>query len=183
MPQPADESLQTAITSDGGQTAIEVTSRDPAPAGGRPRDFLDTQANIVGLDFVWQTVTLAQVAPGCYRGEVAASRPGTYLVQVTQRDATGNPLAGTTAGLADAAADHGAAFPTGCGCAAIASHPRRHGADDRVGALALASAHGHHQITATSVGGTVRCPRPRGPRPGAQHEISANAILCHHTAD
>jgi Mg-chelatase subunit ChlD len=100
MPQPADEGLQTAITSDGGQTAIEVTSRDPASAGGRPRDFLDTQANIVGPDFVSQTVTLAQVAPGRYRGEVAASQPGTYLVQVTQRDATGNPLAGTTAGLA-----------------------------------------------------------------------------------
>jgi hypothetical protein len=96
MPQPADEGLQIAITSDGAQTAVEVTSRD---AAGRPRDFLDTQANIVSPDFVSQTVTLPQVAPRRYRGEVAAMQPGTYLVQVSQRDATGSPLAGTTAGL------------------------------------------------------------------------------------
>jgi uncharacterized membrane protein len=96
MPQPADEGLQTAITSDGARTTIEVNSRDSA---NRPRDFLDTQASIVGPDLVSQTVTLAQVGPGRYRGESPASQPGTYMVQITQRDASDAPVASASAGL------------------------------------------------------------------------------------
>jgi hypothetical protein len=96
MPQPADEGLQTSLTSDGAQTAIDVASLDK---NSRPRDFMDTQASIIGPDSVTQTMILAQVGPGRYRGELSASQPGTYLVRITQKDASGTPIASATAGL------------------------------------------------------------------------------------
>jgi len=96
LPQPEDEGLQTTLVADSGQTSLRVTSTDSA---GRPRDLLDTRATIVDPDLVSQAVTLTQVAPGQYRGEWAAAQPGTYLVQITQRDAGGTPIASATTGL------------------------------------------------------------------------------------
>lgn len=95
MPQPADEGLQTTFTSDGAQTVIEVAARDDPQ-----RNLLDTQAILIGPNLVSQTVVLAQVAPGLYRGEMPASalQPGTYLVQILQRDANANPVANSTVG-------------------------------------------------------------------------------------
>lgn len=89
LPQPADEEMTAAITSDGAQTIIEVSGRD----------FLETQATLVGPELVSQTVTLAQVAAGHYRAELPVSESGTYLMQVVQRDADNTPVAGTTAGM------------------------------------------------------------------------------------
>jgi uncharacterized membrane protein len=102
LPQPADEGLQTMFASDGEQTVLEVTSTD---ADDRPRDLLDTHATVVGPDSsvgqapVSQAITLTQVASGRYRGRLPAVQPGTYLVQVTQQDADGTPVASATTGL------------------------------------------------------------------------------------
>ncbi|MBN1888760.1 MAG: VWA domain-containing protein [Thermoflexales bacterium] len=100
MPQPADEGIQLVIGSSsaaggGGQAEIELLSRDEAGLG---RDFLDTRATIVGPDYVSQTIELAQVGPGRYRGRLPAAQPGSYLVHVVQRDASGVSVAGSTAG-------------------------------------------------------------------------------------
>ena len=95
LPQPADAGLQTTLVADGEQTYLEVTSTD---AEGHPRDLLETQATIVGPDSS-QAITLTQVAPGRYRGQVAAWRPGTYLAQVRQQQADGTPVAQATTGL------------------------------------------------------------------------------------
>ncbi len=95
LPQPADMGLQTAFTSDGEQTLLEVTSKD---AAGRPRDLLDTRATIVAPDLVSQAITLTQVGPGRYRGELSSPQPGVYVAQVTQQDVGGTPVASTTAG-------------------------------------------------------------------------------------
>ncbi len=100
LPQTADEGLQITFTSEGDQSLMEVTSRD---AAGRPRDLLDTRATIAGADsgqsLVSQAITLTQVAPGRYRAPWSVPQPGTYLVQVTQQDAGGTPIASATTGL------------------------------------------------------------------------------------
>lgn len=96
LPTPSDPGLQTTFTSDGEQTLLEVTSQDTT---GRPRDFLDTRANLVAPDLTTQAITLTQVAPGKYRAPVPSSQTGVYLAQVTQQDASGNPVASATAGL------------------------------------------------------------------------------------
>ncbi len=95
LPQPADEGLQTAFTTAGERTLLEVTSTDDA---GHPRNMLNTHATIIAPDLTSQPITLTQVAPGRYRGEVSAAQPGTYLVQVTQQDVDGTPVASGTTG-------------------------------------------------------------------------------------
>jgi uncharacterized membrane protein len=96
LPTPSDPGLQTTFTSDGEQTFLDVTSQDTT---GRPRDFLDTRANLVAPDLTTQAITLTQVAPGKYRAPVPSSQTGVYLAQVTQQDASGNLVASATAGL------------------------------------------------------------------------------------
>ena len=96
LPQPADEGLQTTFTTDSERTWLEVTSTD---AAGHPRNVLDTHATIVQPDLSSQPITLTQVAPGRYQAQVAAAQPGTYLVQVTQQDIDGTPIANATTGL------------------------------------------------------------------------------------
>ncbi len=97
LPQPADGELQTAFASDGAQTSLDVTSTDSA---GRPRDTdrLDMHATIVAPNLESHDVTLTQVAPGRYRGQLPSMPAGTYLVQVTQQEASGNPVASATTG-------------------------------------------------------------------------------------
>ncbi|MBI5029338.1 MAG: VWA domain-containing protein [Chloroflexi bacterium] len=96
LPEPSDPGLQTTFVSEGEQTFLQVTSKDTA---GRPRDFLDTRANLVAPDLTTQAVTLTQVAPGQYRAAMPSSQTGVYLTQITQQDASGTPIASSTAGL------------------------------------------------------------------------------------
>lgn len=95
LPQPEDAGLLAALSSDGEQTYLEVTSTD---AQGRPRDLLETQATVIGPG-ASEAITLTQVAPGRYRAPLAAGAPGTYLAQIQQRQADGTPVASATAGL------------------------------------------------------------------------------------
>ncbi len=97
LPQPANGELQVAFASDGAQASLDVTSTDSA---GRPRDTdrLDMHATVVAPNLESHDVTLTQVAPGRYRGQLPSMPPGTYLVQVTQQEASGNPVASATTG-------------------------------------------------------------------------------------
>lgn len=96
LPQPNDTGLQTAFTTDGEQTTLQVVSTD---ANGRPRDAADTQAQIVAPDGTTRTLTLNPNAPGTFSAPLDASAPGIYLTQITQRDEAGNPIASATGGL------------------------------------------------------------------------------------
>ncbi len=96
LPRAEEGGLDVAFRAEGAQTVLEVNSRD---SSGRPRDLLDTRATIVGPDLVSQEITLTQVASGRYRGELPVGRPGAFLVQLTQRDSSQLPIAGSTTGL------------------------------------------------------------------------------------
>lgn len=96
LPQPNDTGIQTTFGSDGEQTTLQVISTDP---DGRPRDTAETLVRVIAPDGTTQTLTLDPTAPGIYTAPLDASAPGIYLAQVTQQDAQGNPIAGTTGGL------------------------------------------------------------------------------------
>lgn len=96
LPAPFDENLSVEARSDGAEVRFVVDATDEQ---GRPRDLLQTTATLVGPDFVTTTVTLEQTGAGHYEGLTLLGEPGTYLVQVVQRDAQGNPVAQRTTGL------------------------------------------------------------------------------------
>lgn len=96
LPQANDAGLQTTFVNDGEQTTLQVVSTD---ANGRPRDVMDTQAQIVAPDGTTQTLRLNPNAPGTYSAPLEASAPGIYLAQITQRDVLGSPMAAATSGL------------------------------------------------------------------------------------
>lgn len=96
LPEPADEHLQAAVTQDGADVHLQVTATD---AQGNPRDLLQTEATLVGPELLTQTVRLEQTAAGRYEGSTVVAEPGTYLVQIVQRDASGAPVAQRTTGL------------------------------------------------------------------------------------
>ncbi len=96
LPQQDSGGIQTTFANDGEQTTLQIVSTD---ANGRPRDVLETNAQIVAPDGSTQSITLNPNAPGTYSAPVNASTPGIYLAQVTQKDASGNPIASATSGL------------------------------------------------------------------------------------
>ncbi len=96
LPDPADERVQVTSRLDGAEAYLQVDSTDDQ---GRPRDLLQTEAVLIGPDLSSQVVALEQTAAGHYEGETVIAEPGTYLVQVVQRDASGQPVAQRTAGL------------------------------------------------------------------------------------
>ncbi len=97
LPEPADEKLQATLRLDGADVMLEVKAVDDQ---GRPRDLLHTEATLIGPDLVSRTVKLEQTGAGRYEGVAGVSDSGTYLVQIVQRDAAGNPVAQRTSGLA-----------------------------------------------------------------------------------
>ncbi len=96
LPQADSGGIQTTFANDGEQTTLQIVSTD---ANGRPRDVLETNAQIIAPDGSTQTITLSPNAPGTYSAPVNASTPGIYLAQITQKDAGGNPIASATSGL------------------------------------------------------------------------------------
>ncbi len=97
LPEPANEGMQVSARLDGAEALLTVDAFDEQ---GRPRDLLQTEANLIGPDLSSQTVELEQTAAGRYQGSAQVSEPGTYLVQVVQRDQAGEPVAQRTTGLA-----------------------------------------------------------------------------------
>ncbi|MCP4536200.1 MAG: VWA domain-containing protein [Chloroflexi bacterium] len=97
LPDPADEGLQTTPKLDGADIRLQVDSVDE---DGRPRDLLETEAILIGPDLSESAVTLDQTAAGRYEGSLSVGEPGTYLVQITQRDQEGQAVAHRMTGLA-----------------------------------------------------------------------------------
>jgi len=95
LPAPQDEGLSTRVELEGAQAVFSVESLDEE---GRPRNFLETVVTLIGPDLEKQEVALQQVAAGQYQGGVDLPQPGTYLVQMMQKEDV-EPVAGQTLGL------------------------------------------------------------------------------------
>jgi hypothetical protein len=80
--------------------AVEPLPLDAGAAGqaGRPRDFLEVSASLIGPDLQTQDLALPQVGPGRYAAEVELSQPGTYLVRLGVSEA-GKAMGQQTLGL------------------------------------------------------------------------------------
>jgi len=96
LPAPFDETLNVTTAIEGAEVRFSVEAVDEQ---GRPRDLLDTTVTLINPDFVTTTLTLEQTGAGHYEGVTSLSEPGTYLIQVVQRDAQGHPVAQRTTGL------------------------------------------------------------------------------------
>jgi hypothetical protein len=83
LPAPQVEGLTARATLEDGQAGVRVEAIDET---GRPRNFLDVSAALVGPDLQTTDATLAQVGAGRYETLVELSQPGTYLVQVGVRE-------------------------------------------------------------------------------------------------
>jgi Ca-activated chloride channel family protein len=96
LPEPASESLKVATHLDGAEVRFQVDATDE---DGQPRDLLQTEVTLIGPDRDVRSVALEQTATGRYEGSTAVAEPGTYLIQVVQRDPEGQPIAQQTTGL------------------------------------------------------------------------------------
>jgi hypothetical protein len=85
LPAPQVEGLSAQATLEDGQAVVRAEATDEA---GRPHNFLDVSAALVGPDLQTTDVALAQVGAGRYEALVELSQPGTYVVQigVTEED-------------------------------------------------------------------------------------------------
>lgn len=96
LPVPFDENLQVNLSIDGSALHIQVDATDEQ---GQPQDLVATEVTLIAPDLSTQSTPLEQSAAGHYEGHKSIGEPGTYLLQVVQRDAEGNPIAQQTAGL------------------------------------------------------------------------------------
>jgi hypothetical protein len=89
-------SYQTSIELDGGKGRISI---DAVNKEGAYVNFLETKARVVGPDGQSQTVRLTQTGAGRYSGTFEASKTGSYVASVTQKDNSGKTTV-SSAGLA-----------------------------------------------------------------------------------
>jgi len=80
LPSASGDGVETSIRTEGVRTIIDVKLTD---ADGKPRNGLQLNANVVGVNAFAQTTTLTQVAPGEYRASIASPIQGTYVMQIT----------------------------------------------------------------------------------------------------
>jgi Mg-chelatase subunit ChlD len=95
LPAPQVEGLTAQASLEDDRVAVRVEAADEA---GRPRNFLDVAATLIGPDLQTTEVTLAQVGAGRYEALVEASQPGTYLVRLGVSDG-GKALGQQTLGV------------------------------------------------------------------------------------
>jgi uncharacterized membrane protein/NAD(P)H-hydrate repair Nnr-like enzyme with NAD(P)H-hydrate epimerase domain len=95
LPSGPTSGLATELRTQGTQTVLKVTARDPR---GRPAADMDLHATIVGPQGFSQAVPLPQVAPGIYQAAIASPPQGTYLVQIAGSRG-GQTIVQETAGL------------------------------------------------------------------------------------
>ena len=107
LPAPQVEGLtaQTRLEDDGAIIQVEaIETGEPGPedgsvsTAGRPRDFLDVNATLIGPDLETTELTLPQVGAGRYEAGVEVSQPGTYLVRLGISE-EGDALGQQTLGL------------------------------------------------------------------------------------
>ena len=93
VPQVEGVFAQAALEDDQAVICVEATDK-----AGRPRNFLNMSATIIGPDLRAVEVGLSQVGAGRYQALVALSQPGTYLVQLGVSEG-GEPLGRQMLGL------------------------------------------------------------------------------------
>ncbi|MBN1136435.1 MAG: VWA domain-containing protein [Anaerolineae bacterium] len=79
LPAPQVEGIEARAHLEDDQAVIAVEASDE---DGRPRDFLDIVATVIGPDLKTTEVALPQVGAGQYEARLALDAPGTYLVRV-----------------------------------------------------------------------------------------------------
>ncbi|MFZ5916746.1 MAG: VWA domain-containing protein [Chloroflexota bacterium] len=95
LPAPRVEGIEAGATLEDDRAVIWVEATDDA---GRPRNFLDVTATLIGPDLETAQVELAQVGAGHYEARVVISQPGTVLVRLGIGEA-GELLGQQTLGL------------------------------------------------------------------------------------
>ncbi|MDQ4077586.1 MAG: VWA domain-containing protein [Chloroflexota bacterium] len=95
FPDPQTGDLQLRTRQEGGATYLEVTSVDD---DGRPVSA-DTRATIISSELETTELTVPQVGAGRYRAELPSDTIGAYLVNVTQSDENGEPIAQSRRGF------------------------------------------------------------------------------------
>jgi uncharacterized membrane protein/Mg-chelatase subunit ChlD len=79
LPAPQAEGISAQASLVEGQAAIQVEAVDEE---GRPRNFLQAEANLVGPDLQPTSIPLQQVGAGRYEARLDVSQPGAYLVRL-----------------------------------------------------------------------------------------------------
>jgi uncharacterized membrane protein len=105
LPAPQVEGLsaQAWLEDDAAVIQVEATETGPPGSGdtstaGRPRDFLDVTATLIGPDLETIEAKLAQVGAGRYEARVDLEQPGAYLVRLAASE-EGEALGQSTLGL------------------------------------------------------------------------------------
>ncbi|OQY23000.1 MAG: hypothetical protein B6I34_05135, partial [Anaerolineaceae bacterium 4572_32.1] len=96
LPAPRVEGIEAQAALEDGEAVVRVEAADEE---GRPRNFLDVTATLIGPDLETTEMALAQVSAGRYEARAALSQPGTYLVRLAVSKG-GEPLGGQMLGLA-----------------------------------------------------------------------------------
>ncbi len=79
-------------------TQAETTGTEDTSATGRPRDFLDVTATLIGPELETIEAPLPQVGAGRYEARVDVAQPGAYLVRLAVSE-EGEALGQSTLGL------------------------------------------------------------------------------------
>jgi Mg-chelatase subunit ChlD/uncharacterized membrane protein len=100
LPAPHVEGMnaQAVLDQDRALLRVEMVDADASSTAGRPRNFLEVTAALIGPDLDVREVVLPQVGAGLYEARVGLTEPGTYLVRVAARDG-GQDLGRQTLGL------------------------------------------------------------------------------------
>ena len=94
LPPRGPQNLALQASSAGAELILTAQAQD---ALGQPQAGLRMAARLISSDSSTDVV-LREVGPGQYRAAVSGARPGAYLVQLTARDARGQPFGAVTAG-------------------------------------------------------------------------------------
>jgi Mg-chelatase subunit ChlD len=95
LPAPQIEGISARATLEGDQAVIRVEAADES---GRPRNFAQVDATLIGPDLARVELDLAQVGAGTYEARADLVEQGTYLVRVGVADDQGT-LGQQTMGL------------------------------------------------------------------------------------
>ncbi len=97
LPSNVDQDLQTTVTAtdQGAHITVDAVAPDKTY-----RNFLTTRATVVDPSRAQSAITLAQTSPGRYEGDMPTPAEGTYLIQITQTDASGKLVATQPTGYA-----------------------------------------------------------------------------------
>lgn len=92
----APQDLQLTTRTEGDRTILSVDALDPT---GAYRNGLVVGGTTIGPDGARHEVTLKQIAPGRYEGDLGTLLEGAHLLAIVARDGQGNAQAGVSGGL------------------------------------------------------------------------------------